>query len=503
MKSSVTTSLGVDVAGSEVSAVLLRRTREAFRVLATARAALPAGTIEGGRVVDPAGLVKALRIVKDCRRRQGDTVLSLPSDGTLTRIVPLVEEDPQEIARFVHEEVGQYAAFSGRKTASDFRVVAGVRKNVPGKVVVAAVDQAAVETLTHACRNVGISASVVEPPIIACIRVLRAATSRERLGPNVLLALLKDGVLTQAVLRKNVPDFVRTRSVDAGDGNLVERYGRVADEINAIIQFCAVKGTTIPSVVLISDGSELISVEAEEVVRSKVTSETVEIWTRDNLSEHLPIKPDIGEKGSITALGLAMRALVDEPGNAEVNLLTNVADRAMAMQRHAVVTAIALAALLPVVTLATGGIRWMVGRMNDDIAAMGRAELERGDYSLPVAVVELSEIEKRIAIISGQLDCLSRVSDLRLDLDWERLLNDVRAAVPAKVRLTELAVDGTALMQMEAISESEEAIAALVSNLNRSDLITQAELLQADRYDGAGGPIRYAIACTLASKEIR
>lgn len=503
MKSSATISLGIDIAASEINAVVLKRTREGLRMLGAARTTLPDGTIEGGRVVDPTGLIKGLRIATDGCRRQTHSVLSMPSDGILTRIIPLEEEDPQEIARFVHEEIEQYAAFSGRKTAHDFRVTAAARKNVPGKVVAAAIDRATIEALTHACRNAGVNARVVEPPIMACVRLVRAATSREKLGPNVLLALLKDNALTLGLLQKNTLDFIRIRSIDANAATAIERYDRVAEEINAVVRFYAVKGTTVSGVVLVDDNSDLTSIEAGQEVRSKVLSETVEIWTRSNLPEYLPIEPGINGKGSVISVGLAMRSLVDQPINDELNLLANVADRATAMQRNAVLTAIALAALLPVVTLATGGIRWMVGRMNDSVAAMDQAELERGDHSLPVAVVELSEIEQRMAFASGQLNCLTRVSQQHLDFDWQRLLDDVRAAVPAEVRLTELSVDNTAAMQIEAVSRSEEAVATLVANLNGSDLIAQAELLRVNRYDGVDAPIRYAIACTLGIREER
>lgn len=503
MKSTMTTSLGIDITESEIRATLLRRTHVGFRVVGTACASLPDGTTESGRVVDSTGLAKALRMAKECRRRPGYTALSLPSDGVLTRVVSLAEEDPQEIARFVEEEVGQYATFSGRRTARDFRVVAGAKKNVPGKAVVAAADHTAMETLTCACRSAGIDAGVVEPAIIACLRIFRVAKSRERLGPNVLLALLKDGVLTLAVLQKNALDFIRSRRIASVEGDSVERYNRVIDEINAILRFYTVKATAIPSVVFVNDENDLVPIETEQAVKCQVTSDTVDVWTRGNVSEHLAVEPGIGAKGSITSLGLAMRSLVDEPKGAEVNLLTNVADRTMAIQRNVVLGAISLAVLVLVVILVTGGIEHLVGRMQHDIAAMGQSELDRGGYSLPMAVEQLSEVEEQIAATSNELACLAYARQLHLDLDWAQLLNDVRAAVPRDVRLTELTVENTGGVKIEGVSESNAGIAGLVSMLNRSNLIAQAELLEASRYNGEDARIRYSITCNLASEEIR
>ncbi len=503
MKSAATTSLGIDIVGDEVNAVLLRKTRDGFRVLGTSRASLPEGTIEGGRIVDVAGLSKALKVVRECRRRPGRTVLSLPLSGTLVRVVPLEQEDPQAIAGFVRDEIAQYAAFSGRKTASDYHVMACSRKSAPGRALLAAADQVSVESLVRACGNVGVGADAVEPAVLACVRVFQAAKSREKLGPNVLLALLKGGVLTLTVLQKGTVDFTRSRTFPATGAASVDRYDRVADEINAVLQFYMIEGMAIRSVVVIDDEHDLGPAEAEGTVRSKVACEAVEVWTRSTLSDRVGLEPGLSGKGSITAFGLAMRFLVDEPKAVGVNLLPKQADRATVVQRNLILTAIGLAALLLAVILATGAMRWMVARMQHDLAVMQRAELERGDHGLAMAVAERAATEEQIAAVAGELDCLVQASQSHPDVDWMQLLDDVGAAVPKQARLTELTVDGTSIMQVGGVCESDEAVATLVSMLNRSGAIAHAELLESRRIDGQDGAVRYAITCTLASKEIR
>jgi len=503
MKSAATTSLGIDIVGDEVNAVLLRKTRDGLRVLGTSRASLPEGTIEGGRIVDVTGLSKALKVVRECRRRQVHTALSLPPSGTLFRVVPLDKEDPQAIAGFIRDEIAQYAAFSGRKTSSDYHVMASSRKNASGRALLAAADQASVEALVRACGSVGVGADAAEPAVLACVRAFQAATSREKLGPNVLLALLKGGVLTVTVLKKGTVDFTRSRTLPTADVASVDRYDRLADEINAVLQFYMIEGMAIRSVVVIDDEHDLGPVEAEESVRSKVACEAVEVWTRGTLSDRVGIEPGLSGKGSITAFGLAMRFLMDEPEAVGVNLLPKEADRATVVQRNLILTAIGLAALLLAVILVTGAVRWTVARMQKNIAVMRRAELERGDQSLAIAVVERAATEEQIAAITGELDCLAQASQSHPDVDWVQLLDDVGAAVPRQARLTDLTVDGTSIMQVEGVCESDEAVAALVSMLNRSDAIAHAELLESRRIDGQNGAIRYAITCTLASKEIR
>lgn len=503
MKSTVTTSLGIDIVGDEVNAVLLKKTRDGFRVLATSRASVPVGTIEGGRIVDVTGLLKALKVVRECRTRSGRTVLSVPLSGALVRVVDLEEEDPQAVTGYVRDEIAQYAAFSGRKTASDYHVMASARKSTPGRALVAAADQAGVEALVRACGNVGVGADAVEPAILACVRVFRAAKSRERLGPNVMLALLKEGLLTLAVLQKGAVDFIRSRTLAPSAPSPVDRYDQVADDVNAVLQFYTVEGTTITSVVVIDDEHDLAPVEAGETIRSKVACEAVEVWTRSTLSEHVAIEPGLSGKGSITALGLAMRFLADGPKAATVNLLPKEADRATVVQRNLVLTAIGLAALLFAVILGTGAMRWTVVGTQDRIAAMKRAELERGHQGLAEAVAELAATEKRIAVTTAEVECLTRASQSHPAVDWVQLLDDVGAAVPKQAQLTELTVDGTSILQVKGVCESNEDVATLVSMLNRSDSIAHAELLEAKRIQGKDGAIRYAITCTLAPREIR
>jgi len=101
------------------------------------------------------------------------------------------------------------------------------------------------------------------------------------------------------------------------------------------------------------------------------------------------------------------------------------------------------------------------------------------------------------------VECLTRASQSHPAVDWVQLLDDVGAAVPKQAQLTELTVDGTSILQVKGVCESNEDVATLVSMLNRSDSIAHAELLEAKRIQGKDGAIRYAITCTLAPREIR
>ncbi len=501
MKGGMTTSLGIDIVASEVNAVLLRKGRAGFRVLGAARASLPPGTIEGGRIIDSAVLLKALRSVRECRRRQNHTELSLPPEAVMTRVVPLEEEDPQDIARFVQDEIAQYAAFSGKKMVTDFRVVAAARKHAPGKVMVAAVDDCAAEALAHACRSAGVGPDGIEPATLASLRVFQASKGRERLGSTVLLAILHGGIVTLMVLQKETLDFMRTQNLGSGDRDPAIRYGRVADEVNAVLQFYRVQARAINGVVLIDDESDLPDVEVQDAFRRNVAVETVDIWTRGNVSDFVSIETGLEGKGSIAAVGLAMGAIMDRSETARLNLVPHEANRARVLQRNLVLAAISGAALVLFLILITGALRWQAGRLRHDVDTVN--ETQRDGGSLPAAVEERGAIADQIAVASAELECLARTAELHVNVDWLRLLEEIRKAVPAHVRLTRLRMDGAPVLSLEGVAESDEAIGTLVSMLSRSGLIAQVELLEAGSYDGGQGTMRCAIECTLAPEERR
>ena len=138
MKSSVKIALGIDINESHLSTVVLRKTARGLKAISAERTPLPEGVIASGHIVDAGQLAKLLRTVKRRYRvRSKEVAVSLPVKSTLARVVSLEESDPQRISQFLREEVRQYAAFSGRETVSDYRVLSPARGDTPGKALVA------------------------------------------------------------------------------------------------------------------------------------------------------------------------------------------------------------------------------------------------------------------------------------------------------------------------------------------------------------------------------
>lgn len=505
MKSSVKTALGIDISESHINTVVLKKTAQGLKVLSAGRVPIGEGVIESGRVVDSARLMRILKAVKRRHRvRSMHVALSLPVKSTLARVVSLEESDPQRIVQFIQEEVRQYAAFSGRETVSDYRVLAPTKGNTPGKVLVAAADYEATFALTRACQRAGIGVTDVEPAVTVCASMLDGAVTLEHPGGNRVVAFLKEGTLILCVFRNGVLDFAHTQGFGPKNADVEAVHEWVANEINAVIGFYNLQGADAGKswgVIVVDDEHTDVAGDVEECLKTKVKSDQVAVVTRSNQCQRLGVAWRKEEETSVTAVGLAMRLLTAEPNQMRVNLLPQGVDPGHTIRHSALLAANALAVLVLVAILVIGAVGWMVDRINRDIMAMRVKELSSGVVRLPVAVTELGIIKERIAEASAELDCIALIDASRFDVDWVQLLNDICQAVPRVVRITELSIDGTSTMFIEGISQTYPAVHLFGDQLARSDHIGRTEVKEAGHHGNEKAFIRYTIECTLVPKE--
>jgi Tfp pilus assembly protein PilN len=145
----------------------------------------------------------------------------------------------------------------------------------------------------------------------------------------------------------------------------------------------------------------------------------------------------------------------------------------------------------------------MAKRVSNNIAEMKQEALERGDRALPLAVSALATLEQRTGALSAELDCLRRMSESRVDVDWVRLLDDIKDAVPGVLCITELSLDDASAVRIKGVSKSYEGVDTFVQMLNRSDQIRRAALVQKGRATPDHTDVRYIVKCSLASREMR
>ncbi len=497
MKRRVKTALGIDIGESGINAVLIKSGAKGFSVVEASHIALPEGTIEQGRVADSVALLTALKTLRTrCSARAGRVALSLPTRGALARVVPLEATDPQEIGAFVTGEVRQYAAFSGRETVSDYRVLTPATQHSRGKVFVATADRKSVATLVELCRRAGLQVSTVEPVTSACTRVLALTKTQDW----VVLALRKDGMLSLCVSQGGMLDFIRSKACNRPDADGIEW---MAEEIKVVVEFCRSQrrgAAEVCRVLVVDDDGTNIAPQVWRDIATEMRDVEVQFCTRETVPVLQAVQGEHASVLSIPAFGLALRLLEPDSDGTCVNLLPSEATHADQAKRRMLLAANVLAAMVPMMVMIAGGLNYMAERYHRDVLEMRRDALERGDRTLPVAVDQLQSVAGRIKVLDSELACLKSGWEAQGAVDWSGLLKEITSVVPSAVCITELSQEGPQEIRIEGVSRSNEAVDVFVEMLDRSDLIERAFLLRKMSARSDENVIDYTIRCRAVVK---
>jgi type IV pilus assembly protein PilM len=477
MKRTARVTIGIDVTETAVSMVMLRRTAAGCTVLDAAAVALPPGVVQDGRITDPKALAKVLKSVKRRRMQTGLASVSLPIRGTLTRILPLTEQDPQRIGQFVREELKQYAVLSGRETAWDFRVLTTARQDVRGTVLVAAADRENVAALTVAGQLAGLQIGVIEPAAVACTRLLgteRPSASAER---GLMVVLLKEATLTLCVFRRGLLDFIRTEALASGTGEPEAAGRRIAEEVTAVMRFYSVRQDAPKqwSIALADDTRASVLSQVQATLGTDVAVGSVSLVTPDHLPGELGIDLRGHKALSLTALGLASRAGGIGEDASSVNLLPPGVSVARSAKKEMFVVANVAAALMLLAIVGTGIVAYTSRHISRNIADMRQQSLQRGESSLPAATAEKAYLKTQMENLSGEIRDLQTLNASHPTVNWVQFLTEVRSACPARrVQLRDLTFKGGNVVTIHGNAVSPEAVRAFVEALNASSQVRRA-----------------------------
>jgi Tfp pilus assembly PilM family ATPase/Tfp pilus assembly protein PilN len=501
MRSSADTALGIDIAGPQIDMVLLARTRDRVTVLRTARVLLPDEMASDGWATDPAGLARVIRAAQRHHRiRAANVAVSLPGSAMLTRVIPLEEDDPQRIVRLVSDEIRQYASLSGRETASDFRVLIPARRGVPGRVLIAASDRKMVAGAAQACDMARLRADILEPPIVACLRTLRSMTDTLTAAGNVLLVLLKDGVMTACPFQRGTLDLVRTKAVAERNTELDTVYELAANEINAVIRFYQMERSDAPgswAVIFADDDNASIPGPVRQRLAENLTGATLHIVTQTERPGDMGV--DMPKEGavSLTALGLALGALGPQGRGLCTNLLPPKNPGAGRWQKHIVAAAAAAGVLVLLMLIVVNAFGFMAGRVSRRVLEIKQREWGKQGRTLAVTAEELASVEQQATLLSQELDYLGRIADAGGEVNWVRLLTDMQAAVPQPVYVTRLFTRDGPEMVLQGMSHSYEDVHLFAQGLSKSAHISRASIVETSREKETDGLIRYTIKCAI------
>ncbi|HUU19913.1 MAG TPA: pilus assembly protein PilM [Sedimentisphaerales bacterium] len=495
------TALGIDISDGRISLALLRQNAKGIELLKAASSPVPDGAIKDGNVEDSVKLSQAIKGLRVRKKIRGiiRTSVSLLTKPAISQILDIPKGAPTNIGRLVQNELKSCVALSGKEIAFDFCRIKS-RQGQGSRLLAVATDSRKVAKLAEACSRAGLNAEVIEPPLLAYARALYAKKIEGRFDCNVLIVILRDGVLTLCVFRKQTLDFVGTRSISREKAEPDELCRWLAEEINAIIRFydIEVADSSGKWEVTVVAGSIPLPDDAEQSLRAKITSASLQVRTDETICQDTLVAQDSStEKPSVVAIGLAMRLLNKNGDGLRVNLLPPESAEVKSVKKHFLITANIIAAVLIPMIFAAGGLSMMTNKVNQNITHKKQTELSQDTYIL---LREQESLDRQIGLLSERPARLKDILDSRYSLDWAGILEDVRSRTPGAVRITNLYSKGNTEMHLEGLALSYEVVRLFVKMLNESDYISSASL-NMRREDKAGGLVVYTINCSLTREK--
>jgi len=495
------TVLGVDISDRRINLALLKKGKNGIELLKAASGPVPDGAIKDGNVEEPAILSKAIRELKSRNKiRTRQAVVSLVAKPVLMQMMDVPKQVPTRMSKFVQNEVRRCVFLSGKEAALDFYKVGSAKRLTDTRVFIVATDGQKVAELTRACSQAGLSVDAIEPPLLAYTRAFYDKKIATKFDCNVLLAIVRCGVLTLCAFKKQTIDFVRTKDIGKEEISPDELCTWLAEQINMVIKFYDVE---VPDsagkweITVIADSGQLPD-GAEETLKDKTAESNLQVRTAEDACQDTFVGPGSGSVcSSAAAIGLAMKPLVVDGSKLRVNLLPPEAAEVKAVKKHALITANIVAAVLLLMILVSGVLALVIKSVNENIAYKKQAHLLKGTNTL---LRKQESIEKQIVQLSGAPGRLNSILSLSHDVDWVRILDDVKGATPKTVQITNLSSKDSSSMRLEGLAVSYEAVRLFVDMLDNSKNIESASLINAEKRSAGDRLVGYSINCFLTSE---
>jgi len=497
MKLAVKTGLGIDITDSRIEMALVGQSSKGFELLKAVSASVPDGAIKNGNIENPGKLAK---FIKELKRRNNirtkQVAVSLYARPVVLQIFDMPKGGPANAGHFVRNELKSYVMLSGMEFASDF-CRTGSGKGKGSRLLAAATDGQNVERLAQMCDMAGLNVKIIEPPLLSYIRALYAKKIERKFDNDVLIAVLRDGVVRLCVFRKQILDFVKVENISEEQAQPDELSRRLPEKINEIIRSYDVEVEDSSGkweVTVVADGVELPQ-SFEESLRAEVKSENVQFRTAQTVLQDTSIEQKEGhEKASVVAIGLGIGLLNQNDNGLRINLVPPESEEVRAVKKQFFITISIIAALPLFMVLAGTGLSLKANNVKQEIAQKKQTALSQETYSL---IKEQELLERQIKQLSEIPAQLSSILDSRLTIDWANILEDIKKLTPKTVRIISLYSRDTSGMYLQGQAISYEAIHLFVKMLNNSAYINSATLTETTKEDHTDGFIMYTIDCTL------
>lgn len=517
MKLTTKTAVGIDISNDSINLALLKRDKRGFQLLKAVSCPVPDKAMKNGSIEDASILCKAIKELEIRNKiRASQAAVSLLARPLLVQIIEMPGGPPTSIGQFVQNEMKRCVILSGKKIALDFFGAGSGKKQDNSRLLVVATDGQKVDEIAEACTQVRLNVTAIEPPLLAYARAFYDKKIAGKFDCNVLIAILQGSTLTLCVFRKQNIDFVRMKNIGQEISGVVAGHGhpspdvvsektepdelcqRLAEEIKRIIQFYDVDVPDTPGeweITVVAD-RVLLPEDAEESLKAKVGSADLQVRTLENAYQDTPVgqSPNIAdEKPSAVAIGLAMKLLGTDESNLKINLLPPEAAEIESVRKQALITANIIAAVILLMILAAAATAMKTQTVNKSIARKKQTHSLR---DAPKLLSKQGLLDGQIKQLSDRPDRIEILSESR-DLQWVRILNDIRNATPKTVRITNLSDKGDSGLFLQGLALSYEGVHLFVDMLGKSEHIDSVSLRGTTKDKRGSELIRYTIDCSL------
>jgi type IV pilus assembly protein PilM len=165
-KSKRTEVVGLDIGSNAVKAVELRLTGESYELVGLGLAPVPAGSIQGGEIRQPAAVQQAIRqALAQGGIQATDAVIGVSGGSVIAKRVSLPKMSASEIGESIRWEAEQHIPFDIDDVNLDFQVL---RQGGPQlEVMLVAVKKGRVQSYAEVVQGVGLSVVVVDVDVFA------------------------------------------------------------------------------------------------------------------------------------------------------------------------------------------------------------------------------------------------------------------------------------------------------------------------------------------------
>ncbi|MBC8471559.1 MAG: pilus assembly protein PilM [Planctomycetes bacterium] len=497
MKFAVKTALGIDISDGMINMALLRQSAKGIELLKAVSAPVPKGAITDGDIENPAKLAKAIKDLRTRNKiRTRQAAVSLFARPVVLQIFDMPKGGMTNVGQFVRNELKSYVILSGIDFACDFcRTSSGMGHG--SRLLAAATDSHNVAKLAQTTDMAGLNVKIIEPPLLSYTRALYAKKIEGKFDSDVLIAILRDGVLRLCVFRKQILDLVRIEDISEEQARPDELSRWLPEKINEIIQsydFEVADSSGNWEITVVADCMELPQ-SFEESLKTEIKSENVQVRSGQSICQDTVVAQKDGhEKASLVAIGLGIGLLNQNDNGLRINLVPPESAEVRAVKKQLFVTTAIIAAMPLFMVLGGTSMSLTANNVKGDIAQKKQADLSEDTYTL---LREQELLDKQIKQISDIPARLSTILGSRPSVNWANILEDVRKLTPKTVRIINLYSRDSSRMALEGMAISYETIHLFVKMLNNSDYISSATLTETTKEDKANDFIMYTIDCEL------